>query len=136
MAESFAERLSRFTPDGSGLDRDALLFAAGQASVRRSNRFWGVLTGTLAGAQLLTVVLLWPAPRTAVGPVADAVPHAEITISESPPAAAEATSLWALNRRVLDSKTGDLPGAASVDRLVAADPPLGVWAAPSQMGLD
>ena len=34
MSEPFAERLSRFTPDGGGLDRDALLFAARTRSVR------------------------------------------------------------------------------------------------------
>ena len=31
MSEPFLERLSRFTPDAGGLDRDALLFAAGRA---------------------------------------------------------------------------------------------------------
>jgi hypothetical protein len=95
-----------------------------------------VLTGALAAAQLFTLILLWPAPSTAVRSVADAATSTEITISEPPPADAEATSLWALNRRVLVSKTGDLPGAASVERLVATDPPLSVWPAPSQMGLD
>ena len=59
MSEPFAERLSRFTPDGSGLDRDALLFAAGRASVRH-NRRWRVVAGGLAASQLLTLLLLWP----------------------------------------------------------------------------
>ena len=47
MSESFTERLSRFTPDGAGLDRDALLFAAGKASAR-PNRRWRILCSALA----------------------------------------------------------------------------------------
>ena len=46
MSEPLAERLSRFTPDGSGLDRDALLFAAGRASAR-PNRRWVALAAAL-----------------------------------------------------------------------------------------
>jgi len=64
MSEPFAERLSRFTPDASGLTRDALLFAAGRASVRPS-RHWQALAGVLAASQLLTLVCLWPrAPQS------------------------------------------------------------------------
>lgn len=59
MSESFAERLSRFTPDSSGLDREALLFAAGRASVRPQRR-WQLLAGMLAACWLLTFVTLWP----------------------------------------------------------------------------
>ena len=59
MSEPLAERLSRFTPDASGLNRDALLFAAGRASVRPS-RFWQAFTGVLVASQLLTLVCLWP----------------------------------------------------------------------------
>jgi hypothetical protein len=49
-------QLSRFTPDGSGLDRDALLFAAGRAAARPSRR-WQVLAGALAASQLVTLGL-------------------------------------------------------------------------------
>ena len=41
------ERLGRFTPDGSGIDRDALLFAAGRASVKPDRR-WQSVAGLLA----------------------------------------------------------------------------------------
>src|SRR5262245_54343848 len=123
MHESFAELLSRFTPDARALDRDALLFAAGQASVRRSMRTWGVLVGSLAGSQLLTLVLLWPGPRAAVGPVAKGVSPVEMTNPEMPPVATEATALWALNRRAMQSESGDLPRGTTVERLVPADSP-------------
>ena len=61
MSEAFLERLSRFTPDAGGLDRDALLFAAGRSSAR-PNRGWMTLASLLAGTQTLSLVLLWPHP--------------------------------------------------------------------------
>jgi hypothetical protein len=65
MSEPLAERLSRFTPDATALNRDALLFAAGRASVRPS-RLWQALAGVLAASQLLTLVYLWP--RSSLSP--------------------------------------------------------------------
>jgi len=59
MSEPLAEHLSRFTPDGSGLDRDGLLFAAGRASVRPRRR-WPILAGLLTLSQTLTLFFLWP----------------------------------------------------------------------------
>ncbi len=59
MSEPLAERLSRFSPDASGLNRDALLFAAGRASVR-TGRYWQAFAGVLAASQLLTLFCLWP----------------------------------------------------------------------------
>ncbi len=62
MSEPLIERLSRFTPDAGGLDRDALLFAAGRRSAR-PNRGWKRVSAVLAGTQLLALVLLWPHPN-------------------------------------------------------------------------
>jgi hypothetical protein len=59
MSEPLEERLSRFTPDATGLNRDALLFSAGRASMHPS-RHWQALVGVLAASQLLTFVCLWP----------------------------------------------------------------------------
>ena len=59
MSQEFLERLSRFTPDTGGLDRDALLFAAGKASARPDHR-WVVLAALLANTQIVSLVLLWP----------------------------------------------------------------------------
>ena len=61
MSEAFLERLSRFTPDAGGLDRDALLFAAGRNSTR-PNRGWVAVASLLAATQALSLVLLWPRP--------------------------------------------------------------------------
>jgi len=53
------DRLARFTPNPAGLDRDALLFAAGRKSARPM-RFWPIATGLLAASQVITLALLWP----------------------------------------------------------------------------
>jgi hypothetical protein len=65
MSEPFIERLSRFTPDAGGLDRDALLFAAGRASAR-PNRRWMGLSAVLATTQVLALVALWPSSNGVV----------------------------------------------------------------------
>src|SRR5260370_244631 len=104
MPESFLERLSRFTPDGSGLDRDALLFAAGRASVR-PHRGWIVAAGALAACQVLTLALLWPRHAPPISGIASTVPAPRMTsIFVSP---SDASELGSLNRRFLDSKDED-----------------------------
>jgi len=120
MSESFIKRLSRFTPDGSALDRDALLFAAGRASARPSRR-WLALAGVLATSQLLSLVLLWPPAGTHDPiPVAASVPAPN---TETPAPASEATNLWQLRDRVIASE-GNLPASPPVEGLVPSEPPL------------
>jgi hypothetical protein len=136
MHESLAEQLSRFTPDGSGLDRDALLFAAGQASVPRPTRTWGVLVGALAACQLLTLVLLWPESKgplgpVAQGPVAVTTPTGAVSVDADNP-----TTLANLTSRTIQSPSGDLPAATTVDHLADATPPLRAFAPSSFIGLD
>jgi len=79
MSEELTERLSRFTPAGGALDRDAVVFAAGRASARPSRR-WVALAGGLAASQLLTLALLWPRPAAPGG----------VPVAKSPPAVAPA----------------------------------------------
>ena len=85
MSEEFLERLSRFTPDAGGLDRDALLFAAGRASAR-PNRGWITLAALLANTQILSLVLLWPRPTPPEGGLTVAAAVAPVP---SPPATLE-----------------------------------------------
>ena len=63
MSESIDRiaQLAKFTPSAGMLDRDAMLFAAGKASVR-SSRLWPMLAGVLAMSQVATILLLWPKP--------------------------------------------------------------------------
>ena len=129
MSESLAERLSRFTPDGSGLDRDMLLFAAGRASVR-SGRRWKAVAAVLAASQLLMLGLLWP--RTSAVPLTP--PTAPIVVAPLSPApmSEDSQSSWAMRGRLLNDQ-GDLPPPAALDNLVPDDPPLRASSAPTAL---
>jgi len=129
MPEPFAERLSRLTPDGAGLDRDALLFAAGRASAR-PNRLWQALAAALAVGQVVTLVLLWPRPPDAPPPPAVAPTPAPAV--EPPPATPEPPRSWAFGPR-LANEPGDLPPPAASGVLVPDDPPLRAFSAPNAL---
>ena len=119
--DPLARRLSRFTP-AAGLDRDALLFAAGRASAR-PNRRWQALAAALAACQLLTLgLLLWPRPvspdtRSApfVGPVAEVQPPS-LPATETP-------ALLVLRERVFAAE-GNLPPPPPTETLIPTEPPL------------
>jgi hypothetical protein len=126
MSEPLAERLSRFTPEGSGLDRDGLLFAAGRASAR-PNRRWVGLAAALAASQVLTLVSLWPSAKTPAPapPAAFALPGP----SDAPPPPRDPAGLAALTERLLASE-GDWPPPADTGPLMGPEPPLRVSDAP------
>ena len=128
MSEPLAERLSRFTPDATGLDRDALLFAAGRASLR-PNRRWKILVGVLAASQVLTIVGLWPRPMPVPAPSpvvvqqqpASAVPEEE---NRPPPA-----GTWTPRTELL-SMDLDRPAPPSHEPMVPPVPPLRAFGPP------
>jgi hypothetical protein len=124
MSESFTERLSRFTPDGAGLDRDALLFAAGKASAR-PNRRWRILCSALAASQLLTLgVLCWP--RTTLPSMPNAVP---MIVNHTPPVpASEEPSLWSLRDPAFATES-DPPRPTPIPNAVADEPPMHAFGA-------
>jgi hypothetical protein len=126
MSEDLTERLSRFTPDGGALDRDAVLFAAGRASAR-PNRRWVALAGALAASQLLTLVLLWPRPvAPGVAPVADSTPPAVAQAPPDDPAPQPADgslASWVLWQQDAGAQT-DLPPLRPVADLRPDAPPL------------
>jgi len=122
MSEPVSERLSRFTPDASGLDRDALLFEAGRASAR-PGWHWKGLAAALAASQLLTLWLLWPRTPTTGSPS----PAPPALTPAAPPGSgesAEPSGLWTLNRRLRDGQTDPLPPPQSVEKLPPDPPPL------------
>ncbi len=128
MSQSFPDQLSRFTPDGTGLDRDRLLFAAGQRSARRG-RWWSKLAGLLAVSQVLTLVLLWPRPERSPPP--NPAPLSTFPDSGEPPSPGpipEETGILTLSRRLLQ-ESGNRASDAS-DALVPDSPPLRAFAAP------
>lgn len=74
------DKLTRFTPTASDLNRDAILFAAGRASAR--SRRWPVIAGVLAVTQAIMLgLLLLPAspkqPPVANAPLQDSRPAVE-----------------------------------------------------------
>jgi hypothetical protein len=135
MSEPLAEPLSRFTPDGTALDRDALLFAAGRASVR-PRRWWMAVAGTLAVTQLLTLALLWPGrvPPSA-GPARSPASVASVEWPASRPAL-DPGALGTLRQRWLLAK-GELPAPAAAEPPAAPDPaPLRAFGALNSVPLD
>jgi hypothetical protein len=114
MSEPFFERLSRFTPDAGGLDRDALLFLAGRASAP-SRRLWLVLTAVLALSQIATLILLWPhePPPT---PGLPAVPRAVVP-EPTRQSQEDNSTVISLQRRLLDSNNNDLPPPVGSENL-------------------
>ena len=124
MSEPLAERLSRFTPDAGGLDRDALLFAAGRASARPGRR-WKALAGALAASQVLTLVLLWPHAPPAAPSVAPAPPVAVQTAEPAPPP--DPSSWSSLRDRMF---AGDQPTPAGGDSYVPDESPLRAFGSP------
>jgi hypothetical protein len=133
MPEEIAEQLSRFTPDGSALDRDALLFAAGRASVRPGRR-WPAVAGMLAACQIVTLVLLWPRPAPPPGPLAAPTVPPGVELAALPDA--DPAQLGSLNRRLLQPGGDDLAPPAPVDSLAPAGPPLHALADAPPPGLD
>jgi hypothetical protein len=127
MSEPLAERLSRFTPDATGLDRDALLFAAGRASVC-PGRPWQALAGVLAVSQLLTLVWLWPQMPSQQSPHPLVVEsHAPVLPKED--SVPESLSDGALRAGTL-SMDFDRPEPIGDERMVPPAPPLRVYGPP------
>src|ERR1700722_20263637 len=107
MSEPLADRLKHFTPEGAALDRDALLFHAGRASVRPA-RGWKLLAAALAAGQTVTLALLWPHPSPPAGPliVQPAAAHPEQIV---PSSSIDPSEWLVLNRQVSGSPDADLP---------------------------
>jgi hypothetical protein len=129
MSEEFLERLSRFTPDARGLDRDALLFAAGRASVR-PNRGWMTLATAMTCSQVLSLVLLWPRPsppegRLTVATAIDPIPSAAATGEPGTTNESASSGTWSTRHKLLDSEPDDVPD--DTVSLIESGPPLKVF---------
>ena len=131
MSEAFLERMSQFTPDAGGLDRDALIFAAGRRSAR-PNRGWKAAASLLAASQALSLILLWPQPNPTGSPSTIPVANGPVstkTHEASVPEVSVNPDAWADRQRLLESNLNLLPAAdvTFVDR----EPPLRAVAPPS-----
>jgi hypothetical protein len=123
--DPIVSQFRRFTPDSTGIDRDALLFAAGRASAR-PNRRWQALAGALAVCQLLSFAVLWPRSSPAT-PSATT----ELAAVETPPApdAGSPYELGILRARMI-SDGGAFRVPATNEPLVPDEPPLRVFPLP------
>ena len=118
--DSVTDRLARFTPSAAGLDRDALLFAAGRRSARGS-RLWPAAAALLGVSQAVTLVLLWPkSPEPIViAPVVPAVaPAPDLTV----PPGSSSPEMWTAGSSpdVLVAPSAGRPGEV----FVTSEPPL------------
>jgi hypothetical protein len=127
MSEPFLDRLSRFTPDAAGLNRDALLIAAGRSSAR-PNRGWMAIASLLAGTQILSLFMLWP---RADPTRASARIHAALVTNHTlPPDATEAHTIevgsvaghWRFRRTLLEPASEYRPPA--IVTAIDSGPPL------------
>ncbi len=134
MREPIIERLSRFTADGSGLDRDALLFAAGRASAR-PNRGWMLAAGALVVCQLLTLTLLWPRPVTPLAPLVESLPTSPLAVA-SEQAPTDAAEQGVLSRMLLQSGAENFPPSPVAGPMVPSDPPLYAFVGSIPAGLE
>jgi len=117
--EPVTDSLARFTPSAPGLDRDAILFAAGRRTARGS-WVWKAVAGLLAASQAVTLVILWPTPsppRVPIVPAPAAVPQPEPAL----PPASPRSDVWTAGSRpdVLQS-----PSAPAGVEFVTSGPPL------------
>ena len=91
------DRLAKFTPSAAGLNRDALLFAAGRRAARGS-WLWKAAVGLLATSQAVTLVMLWPKAPAVPEPVAS--PPAVAPASEpEPPSPSPGPDVWTAGSR-------------------------------------
>ena len=122
MSEPILERLNRFTPDAGGLDRDALLYAAGHAAAR-PNRLWIALAAVLVVSQALTLTLLWPHPANApVVPVPLPSPPLEPLTPDLP----DSPGLWSARPSLPETEPEDRPAPAG--SFIDSEPPLRAFA--------
>jgi hypothetical protein len=115
------DRLARFTPSPGGLDRDALLFAAGRRSARGS-RLWPLATALLVVSQAATLVALWP-HETVNAPV---IPASSPAVGPAPweltlPPVSPDPDVWSAGSR-FDVVQGPPPVRAG--EFVSGGPPL------------
>ena len=130
MSEPFIERLSRFTPDAGGLDRDSLLYAAGRASVH-PNRAWIILTFALAITQPVFLILLWPRPTPPANRIVltTAAPLSFASaVQDSTDDPADSSGLWSVRHNPLDSDGEDNPAPSGAVTFVENGPPLRAFA--------
>jgi hypothetical protein len=125
MSEAFLDRLSQFTPNAGGLDRDALLFAAGRASAR-PGRGWIAFATVVTSTQVLSLVFLWARPPSPADQFAMVVSSRvpESTTDEPELSTVAGTGIWSTRRGMPDSDPEIANPADDAVSLIDSGPPL------------
>jgi hypothetical protein len=134
MSQPFAERLSRFTPDTAGLDREALLFAAGRASARADRRWIGV-AAALAVSQLLTLAILWHRPTPSTPAEEVRLPQIALPAPSAQDLAPDLSEPRGAGRYALELDVDSHPSPV-VETLAPSEPSLRAFDAPPSMLLN
>jgi hypothetical protein len=124
MSEELLERLSRFTPDAGGLNRDALLFAAGRSSAR-PNRRWMSLAALLAGTHVLSLIVMWPRATPPARETTAKIVTAPVTPAPLEPRVSETlanSGIWSARHSLLEVEPEDRP--TDNITLIDTEPPL------------
>lgn len=119
--DPLAEKLGRFTPDTTGLDRDALLFQAGQASVP-ARRLWPALAGLLALSQIATLVFFLTRSPEQLPPVVvvqPLIPEQKIEVPSAP--GSMEPREWTYRRAWISGNIDDLPKQPTIEHAVAPE---------------
>ncbi len=125
--DPLAAKLARFTPDTTAFDRDALIFAAGRALVRR-RPIWPIAVGLLTAAQSLTLYLYFTKPTIVETSFAVTPRFGETQrweeFSPAVPATSDDLRLWSYRQAILTGDIDELPETLPENDLIAPEP---VW---------
>lgn len=113
LNDPLAAKLARLTPSAAGIDRDSLLFAAGQASAR-SMRIWPIAAGVLLAANALVLALYLSQTQATIERV---VYHDRETprpaLERAPTMSSDdAPRQWTYRKAMLSGDLNDLPASA------------------------
>lgn len=117
MSEPVIEQLGMLKPSNAGLDRDAMLYAAGRASAR-PRRIWPTLAGVLAITQCLMLFVIFNGNR-----LLDAPPATNMT--QRPEVPAETSPAVSIYARAL--RTADPEALPPTVAMVAVSPDEPIW---------
>jgi hypothetical protein len=127
-----AGKLARFTPSSAGIDRDAILFAAGRASAPRA-RAWKLAAAALALTQAATLGVWFAGPRHDRPPVASVEQRPEVS---EPSRSAEPAPSGSYGDLVRRWERGELPPPAPVEDPESAHPTLSIGAGRDMFDID
>jgi len=127
LEQELEAALGTLTPTQAGLSRDQVMFAAGQASMRRRNRIWQGISSALV--VLLLVALLWRpeptmielSPEIAATGVAAVSPAAATVVDED---RGQAFGQYVRTRRAVLERGLDVLPASKPTRTPKGEPPL------------